>query len=440
MKKIFTVFVIILLTITCFTLQVFAMEPIDTNETVMSVDEVICLNYAMNYVEAYYQNIYGTSEITDYFEYDLTPETELLAEYMKEVWLYKNSQKKISGYTDYSGEFKLYDIKTIDGIIYIDLSCKINFRYPQVKSMSMISTYKFFAFKKDVNGYWVLHDIYEPEDDPLYYERIHAGSLDDYINFVPPITSNHIKAIKEEQTYLEYQLTVGLQEMVKKAEEESKILVQQEKTETKKQNSTSNNTKAVSINSYSLNKGNITTYAMFNFDGDPPESGNILYTPYVNMWHSGGDCTNFISHCILAGGATPNTNTSNGWYCNGSTWSASWSYVIDLYNFIVGNDGITGPYGHSATISLNSMPEYDIADILQINHNTTSAAWDHSTLIVGFTTYNQNGVYYQYVPLLAYRSDTRLGAYNISFIEEYFLKSRYGGARAIILDGYYREY
>lgn len=58
----------------------------------------------------------------------------------------------------------------------------------------------------------------------------------------------------------------------------------------------------------------------------------------------GGDCTNFASQCVFAGCGTMNYSPVSGWYCSSlSDRSASWSGVVFLHAFLMGNKSV-GPY------------------------------------------------------------------------------------------------
>ena len=63
---------------------------------------------------------------------------------------------------------------------------------------------------------------------------------------------------------------------------------------------------------------------------------------YYDFDGLGGDCTNFISQVLAAGGAKQNYS-QDGWYFNSlSDRSPSWSGVDELYNFLVSEHTI-GP-------------------------------------------------------------------------------------------------
>lgn len=85
---------------------------------------------------------------------------------------------------------------------------------------------------------------------------------------------------------------------------------------------------------------------------------------YYDFEKIGGDCTNFASQCIYAGGQTMNFTPILGWYYRSSSdRSASWSGVEYLYNFLVNNKAI-GPFAHSVMQS-----EAKPGDIVQLGRH-----------------------------------------------------------------------
>lgn len=90
-----------------------------------------------------------------------------------------------------------------------------------------------------------------------------------------------------------------------------------------------------------LNRTNIVNYARNNYNKTNPTSGRSG-TPYYDMSKISGayDCTNFVSHPLLAGGATINNtqNKSTGWYYYSlDNRSYSWAGVNELHGFLTQN-------------------------------------------------------------------------------------------------------
>lgn len=96
---------------------------------------------------------------------------------------------------------------------------------------------------------------------------------------------------------------------------------------------------------------------------------------YYNFDNVGGDCTSFISQCLLAGGATMNYKKDLGWYYkNGNDKSPSWSGVEFLYNFLTTNKN-TGPVGKQV-----SLKDIEVGDIIQLSFD--GKKFSHTLLVV----------------------------------------------------------
>lgn len=82
---------------------------------------------------------------------------------------------------------------------------------------------------------------------------------------------------------------------------------------------------------------------------------------YLNFSGIGGDCANFASQCLHAGGAVMNYKALYGWYYNsGNDRAPAWSSVKYLHRFLTNNKE-AGPYAVEARIT-DMMP----GDIIQI--------------------------------------------------------------------------
>ncbi|MGN1047000.1 MAG: amidase domain-containing protein [Eubacteriales bacterium] len=70
-------------------------------------------------------------------------------------------------------------------------------------------------------------------------------------------------------------------------------------------------------------------------------SRNPLFTDFTGQ---GGNCTNFVSQCVLAGSCVMNYTPTFGWYfVSSSDRSPSWTGVEFFYDFMTTNDGV-GPF------------------------------------------------------------------------------------------------
>ena len=101
---------------------------------------------------------------------------------------------------------------------------------------------------------------------------------------------------------------------------------------------------------------------------------------YYDFDSLGGDCTNFVSQCIYAGGAVMNYTRDLGWYyISPRDRAAAWSGVEYFYRFVTQNTGV-GPFGEQVSIS-QAQP----CDVLQLG---SAQGYYHSLFVIS----TQNGV------------------------------------------------
>jgi len=140
-------------------------------------------------------------------------------------------------------------------------------------------------------------------------------------------------------------------------------------------------------------RNNIVKYALANCNVKSPASGNsALISDYFDLSQFDGnyDCTNFTSHCLLAGGAKFNETKGTGWYYKSlSDRTTSWASVSFFYNFISTNTG-DGPQAEINSLSvycpMNQMT-CDLGDIIQIDIGE-DGIYDHNVVVTGFYNYN----------------------------------------------------
>jgi len=104
-------------------------------------------------------------------------------------------------------------------------------------------------------------------------------------------------------------------------------------------------------------------------------SQNPLFGNFAGI---GGNCTNFVSQSIYAGGCQMNYTPTFGWYyISLDDRSPSWTGVEFFYNFIIENAGV-GPFGRVATSD-----ELEIGDVIQLGRE--GEGYYHTLLVVGFS-------------------------------------------------------
>lgn len=95
---------------------------------------------------------------------------------------------------------------------------------------------------------------------------------------------------------------------------------------------------------------------------------------FYNFENIGGDCTNFVSQCLLAGGAVMNYTRDTGWYYNSpDDRAAAWTSVEYFYRFIINNKNV-GPFGKHVTLD-----EIGVGDVIQLG---SGGKFYHSLLVV----------------------------------------------------------
>lgn len=125
---------------------------------------------------------------------------------------------------------------------------------------------------------------------------------------------------------------------------------------------------------YEYNRERAVEYARrWAFDRNP------LFFDFTG---GGGNCTNFISQCILAGCCQMNFTPDFGWYyLSTENRSAAWTGVEFFYNFITGNtQGIgegLGPFGREITNGL-LLP----GDVIQLGRAVGD--YYHTLLVTGY--------------------------------------------------------
>lgn len=98
---------------------------------------------------------------------------------------------------------------------------------------------------------------------------------------------------------------------------------------------------------------------------------------FGNFAGIGGNCTNFVSQCIYAGGCEMNYKPTFGWYyISLDERSPSWTGVEYFFNFITQNADV-GPFGRVAT-----RDEIEIGDVIQLGRN--EEGYYHTLIAVGF--------------------------------------------------------
>jgi hypothetical protein len=96
---------------------------------------------------------------------------------------------------------------------------------------------------------------------------------------------------------------------------------------------------------------------------------------FLDFDELGGDCTNYISQILLAGGCKMDHTPVTGWYySSGSEKSPSWTGVEQLYNYLVKEKE------HGIIAKEISAEEAEAGDIVQLSFNGRN--FQHTPFIV----------------------------------------------------------
>lgn len=92
------------------------------------------------------------------------------------------------------------------------------------------------------------------------------------------------------------------------------------------------------------------------------------------------DCTNYVSQCLLAGGAKMwgNPDRLVGWWYNQEAWSLSWSVAHSLYWYLKGGAGTLD------SIEIESANDLEIGDIICYDF-AGDKRYDHTTIVTDKT-------------------------------------------------------
>ncbi len=103
----------------------------------------------------------------------------------------------------------------------------------------------------------------------------------------------------------------------------------------------------------------------------------------------GGNCTNFVSQCLLAGTCQMNFTPTFGWYyLSPDDRAPAWTGVEFLHNFLVSNTGI-GPFARLLEEAELRAGAAQIGDVIQLGRlngrGTAQGDYYHTLIITGFS-------------------------------------------------------
>lgn len=335
-------------------------------------------NYVIKILTKYYQ------AVDQYQKVDFSDDIDSinLLEYINQKIEAKSCKQEIYGKNDiedYKSNFTLIKCEEIGTNIKVTIAADIEFKYRDAQFDSGYGEEIVLLLVNKENRYKI-SDWYSPDDDYDMQVRGEMGDISsqNYWSDELRVANN----IKERQKKINSQINSYYKELKEQAEWIEEDFEYLRKPDIRMAKATLN----------SLNRSKMVTWANNNCTKASPSSGNSNQASYYDFSKIAGnyDCTNFVSHALLAGGAIVyNTGgkgiSSTGWYYKDlNNRSSSWSGVPNLYNFLTSNT-TKGPVGKGISYTNIYAPSgnypYQSGDILQF-HN--GSAWGHSTLITGY--------------------------------------------------------
>ncbi len=367
-----------------------------------------------------YYNAIGVYSAIDTDEYILN---NGLREYLKNKITTKQYRSEVYGKNDIENlslKLSATEIKTDGAMIEIDIVATASYNY---KGSAVESGFgeQWRVFLKNKDDRYVIFDVCSSDS----YDEEVRGKL-------------------SEIYYTDWEDGGDKEILLKQAEINDKIIAYYDKMkhELKEGNSISGNKSeeksgGTRSSLYSLSKTAIKNWALNNCSQTTPSSGNSSLADYYDFSQIPGnyDCTNFVSHAILAGGSNEydNGNPNTGWYYNSlSDRSYSWTVVDRLYQFLV-NNNTKGPVGYSIAYNHIYAPGgnyfYNPGDIMQFQNY--SGVWRHSTIITGYAAVDGSSTNLE--ALVTGRTNPETYNYNQRQSIVYSGTER----RVIVLEGYY---
>lgn len=230
--------------------------------------------------------------------------------------------------------------------LVIEVNLKKEYKYKVLKEETFeIINYEFNLIKED--GKYIISeinsdDIYDVSIRELNLSRSEKSNIDEFLE-------------KEE-------------ELIIKEKEEIYEIYERELSFETYDNNTEFNTLSQKISLKYLNRNKMKSYARKHYN-DP----SINYYDFTNI---GGDCTNFVSQVMRAGGVPfDNVGNEKWYYYSSSNRTPSWTSVEFLYKYLMNNTG----FGLEAVKS--DIFNMEIGDIIQIDSNY-DGIFNHSLIVV----------------------------------------------------------
>ena len=353
-------------------------------------------SFAEKAVETYYLTRMVSKKTTQAL--DTLPTTSVVKKYLESKLVFETSHAREFEYTEnyISGEYSMLDWKIIDDSLYLKVFVMVAFKYS--------TSDEFSGFGR------VVQIIIENPNDPIitdwyvdesYFDMNVRGYDLDLSKQENWLSNQAVSKIETRKVaclnFLDESIafTKQQEEKAKRGELDLGFEIEQPYKQAP-------NEEYIPTRLSSTARNNMRTYAKTNYNKAKPASGgkggNSSNVKYYDTYVNG--CTEFISHCFLAGGfkTVGNNDTALCWFQKNNsppgngTRSSSWAGVEALYQFLKNknrgsNDG--GPRLNSNYSSNNTNVPYTSGDqdIIQIKYNFTGGYnypnYGHSVIITG---------------------------------------------------------
>ncbi len=129
------------------------------------------------------------------------------------------------------------------------------------------------------------------------------------------------------------------------------------------------------------------------------------------------DCTNFVSQCLLAGGAPMRgyPGRENGWWIRGGAWSFSWSVAHSLRWYLEGSrSGLKAARKQSPEMLLpGDVIIYDFTGDGRMDHAAIVVSKQNGIPLVNAHTANSRNRHWSYTTSTAYTAGIRYYFFHI---------------------------
>lgn len=326
-----------------------------------SNNEMDRVNFAKEAISSYIKNqdLNEKNDLSRYFD-------DISKEYLNTKVAVFNHNNTINNIhkTNYDIEFILLDKTMVQRKTLLKFQAISTWNYlDDLEEESSQSREIHILFDENIDSNKIV-DIYSPFDS---FDEVERGEFLDILN-----TQNGINSIMD----------MDLDELELKYKDKIDYSYK-EQIEQISSNSIENNNSIQST----VNRSAIVSYARNNYSRSSPNSGNGV-VPYYDFSQLTGnyDCTNFVSHSLLAGGVPVlnNGNPSTGWYyVSLNNRSHSWSGVVPFHNVTITRSIVPTRSSKSYTVNHIGVNNWYLGDVIQF-HN--GSIWRHSAVVT--STYN----------------------------------------------------